>query len=188
MKKQALELKNVALYVHFDNLDVRSSCGDHYGVLTLRFIDISEGVDKIRYWDNYSFTGKRFRNLTFRGQWERDQREKGVYGQRLSLHMNDDVERVEDALAILDIMKRIEKARWNLPIEPNTFGQFVALMCQSIGVKTFVCRTDKRDGHFWSNIDSYYHRSAKIDSYLVRMIDNKIEETYFAAEKSADIA
>ena len=183
MAPKKIDFKNTALYLNPHTMDMSSHSGSHYGVWTLSFVDISKGIDGAQYFDRYSVTGLRLRNLRFRAQWERDQKEKGVYGYRLQIHGLDDIERVEDAMALVDILKRVEKVRNNLLVQPTTFGQYVALMCNGLGVKKFIYPTERRTESRWSNIDQYYHQSAKVDDFLVRMIDRKIDETYFPEER-----
>ena len=181
--KQSIDFKNIALYLNPHNIDLSSHSGSHYGVWTLHFVDITKGIDAVQYWDRYSYTGRRVRNLRFRAQWERDHKEKGVYGNRLQIHGQDEIEYVEDALALVDILKRVEKVRQNLLIQPTTFGQYVALMCNGLGIKKFVYPTEQREVRTWSGIDQYYHQCAKADELLVRMIDREVEKTYFPEDR-----
>jgi hypothetical protein len=183
MTKEKIEFKNIALYVNPQAIDLNNSCGTPFGVWKVGFVDISQGTDHIKYWDRYSYTGRRFRHLQFRAQWERDDKNKGVYGYKLSLHIDDTFEYSEDAQALVDILKRVEKARQNLLVYPATFGQYVTLMCNALGVKRFVYPTEPREEKRWSSLDNYYHVSSKADEFLGRMLDNKIGDTYYSDDR-----
>ena len=181
MEKQKIDFANVALYVDPKSIDQSTSFGTPYGVWKLYFVDISEGLDNIKNWDRYSYTGKRVRHLCFRAQWERNDKARGVYGYSLQLDVQDSIERVEDAQALVDIMKRIEKSREKFFVTPNTFGQYVALMCAGLGVKKFVYPTEEKDSGW--GYSKHYHLSDKVGESLVRFIDWKVEDTYFPEEK-----
>jgi hypothetical protein len=183
MTKEKIEFKNVALYVNPQAIDLSNSSGTPFGVWQVGFVDISKGTNYLQYWDRYSHTGRRFRHLKFRAQWERDDKKKGVYGQRLSLHIDDSFEHWEDAQALVDILKRVEKARQSFLVQPTTFGQYVTLMCDALGVKQYVYPTELREEKRWSSLDNYYHVSAKVDEWLSRMLDTKVDATYFADDR-----
>ena len=183
MEKQKIDFKNIALYVNPQTIDLTQSHGSPFGVWMVGFVDISQGTDNIKFFDRYSYTGRRFRHLKFRAQWERDDKNRGVYGHRLSLHVDDTFEYSEDALALVDILKRVEKARQNLIIQPTTFGQYVTLMCDALGVKRFVYPTEPRTEKRWCSLDNFYHVNAKVDDLLGMMLDSKINDTYFPADR-----
>lgn len=183
MEKQRVDLKNVALYVNPHNIDTHHK---PYGTWKLGFVDITKGYDDLKFWDRYSYTGKRFRNLFFRAQWELNNKDVGVYGQRLILDMGFDssIEHAGDLTPMVEILKKAEKAQYNFLIQPKTFGQFVALVCLNLGVKTFVYPSNEiRNETGWGTVDKYWQRQDKIGDYLVRMIDNKIEGTYLKTEE-----
>jgi hypothetical protein len=183
MEKQKIDFKNIALYVNPQTIETSSHSGSHFGVWQVGFVDISKGTDSLQYWDRYSYTGRRFRHLKFRAQWERDDKKRGVYGYRLSLHVDDTFEYSEDAQALVDVLKRVEKARQSLLIQPTTFGQYVTLMCDALGVKRFVYPTEPREEKRWSSLDNFYHVNAKVDELLGLMLDRKIDDTYFPEDR-----
>lgn len=179
-----LDLKNVALYVNPKQMDLSSYGGSNFGVWHLNFVDITAGEDNARYFDRYSFTGRHFRHLRFRAQWERDEKAKGVYGQRLQISAGDDIERVEEAEAIVNILKKARKVEDNFIVRPVTFGQYVTLMCNGLGIKKFILPTEEqKEGYKWSDLEGYYNRLHKADEFLGRVIDSKIDETYFPEER-----
>lgn len=183
MEKQKIDFKNIALYVNPEAIDLTQSNGTPFGVWQIGFVDTTKGIDHLDYWDRYSYTGKRFRHLKFRAQWERDNKKRGVYSHRLALHVDDRFEHSEDAQALVDILKRVEKARQSFLVQPTTFGQYVTLMCDALGVKRFVYPTEPRETQSWSSLGKHYHVCAKVDEWLVRMLDNKVDGTYYADDR-----
>lgn len=185
MKKEKLQLSDVALYVNPSLID--HSCRD-YGVWHLRFVDTSKGIDHLEWFDRFSYTGNRFRHLRFRLQWDKADRKQGVYGYDLKLEVDEEFSRSEDIKPLMDAIKTIEKARENMAIYPSKFSDYVALMCIALGVKKFVYPQGERDGNHFGVLARNYHHSAKIDHWLVSMLERNVDKTFFPESEEQQTA
>ena len=76
-------------------------------------------------------------DLQFTCQASGDMNEAKPYGYGVRYGQVFSVE-LRDAERMYKMLKRVEKARESFPIQPETFGQFVQLMCQALGVKRVV--------------------------------------------------
>jgi hypothetical protein len=178
------DVKNIALLINPKSmLDLTSTSGDHFGVINLRFVDTTDGLDKLQWISDYTSTGLMFNNLRFRAQWNRDRKDRGVYGWQLHID-NADVNNSRTAEAHLYIMRKIEKVREGFPVRPETFGQFVTLLCLGLGIKTFLRVGERKTGvHSWSSLHEYYYDKNKVGDDLQTLIDREIDQTYFPEER-----
>jgi hypothetical protein len=178
MKKPAITPAHYALVVDKSRIDT-GSCRGEYGTWQFRFVDISKGIDALDYPDKWDATGRLFKDLTVRVQWSR---EDNVTLRTYAWQFYFDDARVEDvqtAESHLAMMKRIDKARQSMVISPNTFGQFLTLMCLGIGVKTFLTKGERKDNPGWRSLADHYYIGHTVDNYLATLVDHEIARHYY---------
>jgi hypothetical protein len=148
---------------------------DNIGVWELHFVTTDEG--RVRNLNNYTRTGRMFQDLRFRGQWNTDRPDQGVYSNELSIK-GARIHRVSEAQELLDVMKTIEKARESIAISPASFGQYIVLMCQALKIRKAVIQSSERTRSGWGSYDDYDFRELTMASSVQTLIDDTIQRTY----------
>ncbi len=125
--------------------------------------------------DGKPFDG--FDDLSFRCQASSDMCDGKPYGYSIEYH---DVGRVEarDAERMTAMFKRLQKIEAAFPVRPETFGQYVALICHGLGVE---CCIQDRDGgngwhhetehQQWNGTDIQWLVDRQIDTFLTTHAD-----------------
>ncbi len=144
-----------------------------YGFVTVT----TEGNLEVRNPSDYDQDFAPFCDLRFRCQSSGDMNDAKPYAYAIEYRGLSTVN-LRDAERMLKMLKRIEKATKSFPVAPETFGQFVQLMCQALKV-THVVKDGKGNG--WHNETE--HTTWKV-SEIQWLIDRQISE-FLEANKEA---
>ena len=147
-----------------------------YGRFELNIVRIVED-GKIR---NPS-TGDSFDDLEFSCQWDQGKQEDRTYAWSVTYR---DVYRVDYANAerMLKMLKRVRKIEEKLVVRPTTFGQFVTLIAQKLGINQ-VKKESRRSAASMSYDDNDYSSFAIKEAQS--LIDSLIEDARKPAEVEA---
>lgn len=89
-----------------------------------------------------------------------------------------------DCERMLKCFKRLDKIREKIPINPSTFGDYVALMCSGLGIKRFVQTVGK--GGSWHTENTYRFSEIK---WLAERVNRNIRDAAEAKfPKSSEVA
>ena len=88
----------------------------------------------------------KFADLHFRCQITPGMAEDKTYAHGLYYRNVYSVE-LEDAERMTKMLRRIRKAEENFPVRPESFGQYVQLLCHALGVSGAVKATSEGDWH-----------------------------------------
>lgn len=139
--------------------DIR--CSPDYGVIELSIVEVSP-TDKIQ---NPSHDHE-FENLRFRAQWDtnrEDERERErTYGWEISYRDVYSVD-LDDVNRFAKVLRRARKALETSTVKPVTFGQYVTIVADALGISTVVVESihsedsiqyRDRTFNFWSMQDA----------------------------------
>lgn len=145
------------ILIRKNSKDIRS--GRDYGVLELSIVEVSP-TDKIQNpGHQHEFDG-----LRFRCQWDtvrKDERER-TYGWEISYRDVYSVN-LEDVNRFAKVLRRARKALEKSTVKPMTFGQYVTIIADALGISTVVVESihsedsiqyRNRTFNFWSMQDA----------------------------------
>ncbi len=140
----------------------------HLGFVTVEKAGPKQGSVRNPSSDGVFFA---FQDLQFRCQASADMCEGKPYAYSIEYH---DVGRVEarDAERMTAMFKRLQKIEASFPIRPETFGQYVALVCNGLGVDCAIRDMSAGSWHnetehqTWKGTDIQWLVDRQIDTFL----------------------
>ena len=148
------------------------------GTIALSFVEVrvnEAGFDEVRNPQSDDYSGSPYADLQFHAQWNTDRGEtyaaNCTYAHDCYYSAPYNVKRRRTE-RMLKMLKKIESATEKFPVHPASFGQYVVLLCQGLGIKR-LCVTENSRG--WHNENT--HTFAPITE-AQRKIDCAICDSY----------
>lgn len=140
---------------------------DGFGGLEISIVRITE--EGVR---NPS-TDDPFDNLVISAQWDRDDHSERTYGWDVRYRNVFAVDK-QDAERMVKMFRRIERVEKKFPVWPTSFGQYVSLMAQGLGIRSARRRSlNSLDTGNYSQMELQVWRIQEVAG----VIDSMIQET-----------